>query len=63
MAFYPGQVWAGIAFPLTRFISLGRPANTASTTRFIELAGEINNAMPAYVVNRTAEALNESRKP
>jgi UDP-N-acetyl-D-glucosamine dehydrogenase len=29
--FIPGPVWAGIAFPLTRFISPGRPANTAST--------------------------------
>ena len=32
-------------------------------TRFIELAGEINTAMPVHVVNRTAEALNELRKP
>jgi UDP-N-acetyl-D-glucosamine dehydrogenase len=32
------------------------------TTRFIELAGEINTAMPAYVVNRVADALNEERK-
>jgi UDP-N-acetyl-D-glucosamine dehydrogenase len=32
-------------------------------TRFIELAGEINTAMPAHVVNRTAEALNALRKP
>ena len=27
-------------------------------TRFIELAGEINTSMPAYVVDKTAEALN-----
>jgi UDP-N-acetyl-D-glucosamine dehydrogenase len=33
------------------------------TTRFIELAGEINTAMPAYVVSRTADALNEHSKP
>jgi UDP-N-acetyl-D-glucosamine dehydrogenase len=32
-------------------------------TRFIELAGEINRAMPEYVVQRTAEALNEVAKP
>jgi UDP-N-acetyl-D-glucosamine dehydrogenase len=31
-------------------------------TRFIELAGEINTAMPEYVVNRVSEALNEGRK-
>ena len=32
-------------------------------TRFIELAGEINTAMPAYVVQKTADALNEVGKP
>src|SRR5262249_32918826 len=32
-------------------------------TRFIELAGEINRAMPEYVVRRTALALNERNKP
>ena len=32
-------------------------------TRFIELAGEINTAMPAYVVSRVADALNELGKP
>jgi UDP-N-acetyl-D-glucosamine dehydrogenase len=32
-------------------------------TRFIELAGEINTAMPAYVVQKTADALNEAAKP
>ena len=31
-------------------------------TRFIELAGEINTAMPVHVVNRVAEALNARRK-
>ena len=33
------------------------------TTRFIELAGEINTGMPQYVVDRVAEALNERGKP
>src|SRR4029077_6789935 len=32
------------------------------TTRFIELAGEINTSMPAYVVSRVADALNEHCK-
>jgi UDP-N-acetyl-D-glucosamine dehydrogenase len=32
-------------------------------TRFIELAGEINTSMPHYVIDRTAEALNEQGKP
>jgi len=30
--------------------------------RFIELAGEVNGSMPRYVVERTAEALNEAKK-
>ena len=33
------------------------------STRFIELAGEINTSMPIYVVNRVAEALNQAGKP
>lgn len=32
-------------------------------TRFIELAGEINTAMPAYVIQKTADALNDAGKP
>ncbi|PYI89083.1 MAG: nucleotide sugar dehydrogenase, partial [Verrucomicrobia bacterium] len=32
-------------------------------TRFIELAGEVNTAMPEYVVSRVTDALNENRKP
>ncbi len=32
-------------------------------TRFIELSGEINTAMPEYVVNRVADALNDVKKP
>ena len=34
----------------------------SQNTRFIELAGEINTAMPQYVVTRVAEALNTRRK-
>ena len=33
------------------------------TARFIELAGEVNRAMPGYVVSRTAQFLNEMEKP
>jgi UDP-N-acetyl-D-glucosamine dehydrogenase len=33
------------------------------TTRFIELAGEVNTAMPAYVVSKVADALNDRGKP
>jgi UDP-N-acetyl-D-glucosamine dehydrogenase len=33
------------------------------SARFIELAGEVNRSMPEYVVSRTAEFLNEVKKP
>jgi UDP-N-acetyl-D-glucosamine dehydrogenase len=33
------------------------------STRFIELAGEVNTGMPEYVVNKVADALNDRRKP
>ena len=33
------------------------------STRFIELAGELNSSMPGFVVNKVAEALNDRRKP
>ena len=33
------------------------------STRFIELAGEVNTAMPAYVIGRLADALNDRSKP
>jgi UDP-N-acetyl-D-mannosaminuronate dehydrogenase len=32
-------------------------------TRFIELAGEVNTAMPAYVISKVADALNDAGKP
>ena len=37
-------------------------ARVRQNTRFIELAGEINTAMPNYVVNQAAAALNAARK-
>jgi UDP-N-acetyl-D-glucosamine dehydrogenase len=33
------------------------------TTRFVELVGEINTAMPAYVAGKVADALNDQQKP
>ena len=49
---------AGTASRSTRSTSPGRRASTASPARFIELAGEINTAMPCHVVDRLAEALD-----
>ena len=63
MPFYPGPGLAGIASPLTHFYLTWKAREYGQNTRFIELAGEINTAMPAYVVGRVAEALNSRQKP
>ena len=62
MPFRPGPGLGVIAFPLIRFTSLGRLKEFDKHTRFIELAGEINTAMPDYVVSKVADALNEEGK-
>ena len=62
MPFYPGPGLGGHCIPIDPFYLTWKAREYAQNTRFIELAGEINTAMPLYVVNRTAEALNASRK-
>src|SRR5579862_5065450 len=63
MAFYPGPGLGGHCIPIDPFYLTWKAREYAQNTRFIELAGEINTAMPAHVINRTAEALNAQRKP
>jgi UDP-N-acetyl-D-glucosamine dehydrogenase len=63
MAFYPGPGLGGHCIPIDPFYLTWKAREYAQNTRFIELAGEINTAMPTYVVNRIAEALNAQRKP
>jgi UDP-N-acetyl-D-glucosamine dehydrogenase len=62
MAFYPGPGLGGHCIPIDPFYLTWKAREFSQNTRFIELAGEINTAMPLYVVNRTAEALNAGRK-
>jgi UDP-N-acetyl-D-glucosamine dehydrogenase len=62
MAFYPGPGLGGHCIPIDPFYLTWKAREYGQHTRFIELAGEINTAMPAYVVNRVAEALNSKRK-
>ena len=62
MAFYPGPGLGGHCIPIDPFYLTWKAREFAQNTRFIELAGEINTAMPLHVVNRTAEALNARRK-
>ena len=63
MAFYPGPGLGGHCIPIDPFYLTWKAREFGQNTRFIELAGEVNTAMPMYVVNRAAEALNASRKP
>lgn len=63
MAFYPGPGLGGHCIPIDPFYLTWKAREYGQLTKFIELAGEVNTAMPQYVVNRTAEALNTSRKP
>ncbi len=62
-AFYPGPGLGGHCIPIDPFYLTWAARKYGINTRFIELAGEINTAMPQYVVNRVAEALNEQGKP
>ncbi len=60
--FYPGPGLGGHCIPIDPFYLTWKARQYGMSTRFIELAGEINTAMPKYVVNRLAEALNEKKK-
>jgi UDP-N-acetyl-D-glucosamine dehydrogenase len=62
-AFYPGPGLGGGGTPAHPLYLTWAARKYGVSTRFIELAGEVNAAMPAYVVNRVAEALNAEGKP
>ena len=62
MPFYPGPGLGGHCIPIDPFYLSWRARQYELTTRFIELAGEINTNMPFYVVERTSDALNERQK-
>jgi UDP-N-acetyl-D-glucosamine dehydrogenase len=63
MAFYPGPGLGGHCIPIDPFYLTWKAREFGHSTRFIELAGEINSAMPVHVVERLGEALNSARKP
>jgi UDP-N-acetyl-D-glucosamine dehydrogenase len=62
-AFYPGPGLGGHCIPIDPFYLAWIARKYHTPTRFIELAGEINTAMPGYVVSRVIDALNERGKP
>ena len=61
-AFYPGPGLGGHCIPIDPFYLTWLARCHGMTTRFIELAGEINTSMPQYVVDRLTEALNARGK-
>lgn len=63
MAFYPGPGLGGHCIPIDPFYLTWKAREYGVTTKFIELAGEINTEMPNYVVTKAMEALNEVGKP
>lgn len=63
MPFYPGPGLGGHCIPIDPFYLTWKAREYGVTTRFIELAGEINAGMPDFVVSRVAEALNNVGKP
>jgi UDP-N-acetyl-D-glucosamine dehydrogenase len=62
MRFEPGPGLGGHCIPIDPFYLSWKARQYELTTRFIELAGEINQAMPAYVVEKLADALNDRGK-
>ena len=62
-AFYPGPGLGGHCIPIDPFYLTWVARKHGLSTRFIELAGEVNTSMPAYVIGRVADALNDRGKP
>ncbi|MDP8235658.1 MAG: nucleotide sugar dehydrogenase [Candidatus Erginobacter occultus] len=60
--FYPGPGLGGHCIPIDPFYLTWRAKEFDLPTRFIQLAGEINTAMPGRVIDRLREALNEEEK-
>jgi len=62
MPFYPGPGVGGHCIPIDPFYLSWRAKEYDFNTRFIELAGEINDQMPYYVVERMTRILNEHKR-
>ena len=62
MPFYPGPGLGGHCIPIDPFYLSWKARQSGFECRFIELAGQVNGAMPEFVVERVSEALNAGRK-
>ena len=60
--FYPGPGLGGHCIPIDPFYLAWKAKEYDFSTRFIQLAGEINVSMPYYVIEKTVEALNNQKK-
>ncbi|MGH2730559.1 MAG: nucleotide sugar dehydrogenase [Actinomycetota bacterium] len=60
--FYPGPGWGGHCIPVDPAYLSWRVRQMGETAHFVELAREINERMPAYVVQRVSEILNRDGK-
>jgi len=62
MPFYPGPGLGGHCIPIDPFYLSWKARQSGFEARFIELAGQVNSAMPEWVVTRIADALNTVKK-
>lgn len=62
MAFYPGPGLGGHCIPIDPFYLTWKARKYDYHTRLIELAGEINNSMPDFVVDKLIKLLNRDKK-
>jgi UDP-N-acetyl-D-glucosamine dehydrogenase len=63
MPFFPGPGLGGHCIPIDPFYLTWKAREFGLSTRFIELAGEVNTNMPRYVIQGLTDALNEQKKP
>ena len=61
--YYPGPGLGGHCIPIDPFYLTWKAREYGLNTRFIELAGEVNTAMPRWVIGRTMDALNARGRP
>jgi UDP-N-acetyl-D-glucosamine dehydrogenase len=62
MPFYPGPGLGGHCIPIDPFYLTWKAREADIATRFIELAGEVNDAMPRYVLDRLVDSLSRQRR-
>ncbi len=63
MPFYPGPGLGGHCIPIDPFYLTWKAREFGMSTRFIELAGEVNTSMPEYVIHKLESALSDEGKP